>query len=679
MTFPRRDFANARSTARFTPLRAEQLEPRIQPAVGPPLSLDADPVSLGFDGSAVAALGDVGYFACGDFAPTFELCGSDGTLGGTSVVSSDGLSPREFVNVNGTLFFVTRDFHLWKTDGTTAGTSLVKDIEVNAGNVNRLTNVNGTLFFSANDGTNGSELWKSDGTPAGTVMVKDIRPGPDQSYPLQLVNVAGTLFFTANDGTHGFELWRSDGTALGTRLIKDIAPGSAHSSPGDLTNLNGTLVFRPNDGVHGYQLWKSDGTESGTVVLKGDFFYGPNTMEGGPRSLYNLNGTLFFTANDGTHGYELWRTDGTAAGTTLVKDIVGGPAASNPGDFTKVGTSLFFYAFDGANYGLWKTHGTDATTLLVTTLAPSSSNRYPRPGVAVAGQLFFPFNDGVNGYELWKSDGTAAGTVLVKDLTPGADGSYPQYLSSVGQTLFFEVTRDLDTRELFALKVVPVSKAGGIPLPAGVRRNGDNLEIGGTEQGDNIIIRPSRGKIIVDGFLGQQVMHLAYSRAAINRITVNLGDGDDNLKISRDIRARGLIDAGAGNDVVIAGGGSVLVVGGDGDDTLIGGNRRDVLIGGEGADKLYGGGESDLLIACVTAYDNNQQALLAVRMEWSSARSQGSRIANLKNATGPILHGPAVRLVNGDSIFNDSDADYLFGGAGTDWFFSDKVIDKTND
>jgi ELWxxDGT repeat protein len=88
--------------------------------------------------------------------------------------------------------------------------SLVKDILAGAGasNPRDFVNVNGTLFFTARDGTTGRELWKSNGTAAGTVLVKNIRPGSDSSYPSSLINVNGTLFFAADDGTMGFELWK---------------------------------------------------------------------------------------------------------------------------------------------------------------------------------------------------------------------------------------------------------------------------------------------------------------------------------------------------------------------------------------------------------------------------------------------------------------------------------------
>ena len=83
--------------------------------------------------------------------------------------------------------------------------------------------------------------------------------------------------------------------------------------------MGGTLFFTANDGDHGRELWKSDGTAAGTVLVKD---INPDGRSSYPeRARPTSNGTLFFTADDGTHRQELWKSDGTAAGTVLVKDI----------------------------------------------------------------------------------------------------------------------------------------------------------------------------------------------------------------------------------------------------------------------------------------------------------------------------------------------------------------------
>ena len=186
-----------------------------------------------------------------------------------------------------------------------------------------MTGVGERLFFTARDGTHGDELWRSDGTGAGTVLVKDINPVARDSYPSSLTGVGGRLFFAADDGAHGRELWASDGTRVGTVLVKDINPDAAsESGPSSLTGVAARLFFTADDGAHGAELWTSDGTRAGTVLVKdinpgtsdyGDYDYGP--------SLAGVGGRLFFTADDGIHGAELWTSDGTGAGTALVKDV----------------------------------------------------------------------------------------------------------------------------------------------------------------------------------------------------------------------------------------------------------------------------------------------------------------------------------------------------------------------
>jgi ELWxxDGT repeat protein len=161
---------------------------------------------------------------------------------------------------------------LWKSDGTTAGTVMVKDINPGSvsSNPSYLANVNGTLFFSANDGTHGVELWKSDGTTAGTVLVKDIDPGSAGSAPSWLTSANGSLYFAANDGSHGTELWKSDGTTAGTVLVADLNPGSAGSNPAWLTVSGTNLFFAADDGVHGVQPWVLSLTSGATAAVGAD-------------------------------------------------------------------------------------------------------------------------------------------------------------------------------------------------------------------------------------------------------------------------------------------------------------------------------------------------------------------------------------------------------------------------
>lgn len=218
-------------------------------------------------------------------------------------------------------------------------------------------------------------------------------------------------------------------------LIKDINPGATSSNICYLTNVNNTLFFAANDGINGMELWKSDGTETGTVLVK-DINTGFSNSSIG--YLTDVNGTLFFVANDGTTGTELWKSDGTAAGTVLVKDIRAGSMGSNPSDLVNANGILFFSADNGSNgVELWKSDGTTTGTVLVKDIKSGSASGYPQSLAAMNDIVFFAADNGVKGMELWKSDGTSAGTTLVKDIWSGSNDGYPFDLTVIGPDLYF--------------------------------------------------------------------------------------------------------------------------------------------------------------------------------------------------------------------------------------------------
>ena len=303
------------------------------------------------------------------------------------------------------------------------------------------------------DGASGFELWKSDGTEAGTVLVKDIQPRVGSSAPESFFSFGGTLFFSADDGEHGQELWKSDGTEAGTVLVKDLAPGPAGSSPTGIVNADGTVFFMA-DG----SLWRSDGTEGGTVLVDGPFLFSTSLQsigatvfwaqhQGGFVSLMKsdgpaqgtevvadflsiseiteFDGFLFLSADDGT-GSELWKSDGTEK--VLVRDI--NPAGgSSPRFFFDFDGTLMFSADDGT-FGteLWASDGTETGTAMVRDIQPGAHSSVPHGFASMGGVLFFVADNGSTGPELWRSDGANAGTFIVDDIFSGSQGSSPANL-----------------------------------------------------------------------------------------------------------------------------------------------------------------------------------------------------------------------------------------------------------
>ncbi|MBC8047812.1 MAG: T9SS type A sorting domain-containing protein [Fimbriimonadaceae bacterium] len=359
------------------------------------------------------------------------------------------------------LFFATdeidNDYELWSSDGTDAGTQLIKDIYPGTdGSI--LSNAywgysdkqpvvfNNELYFLATDELHGMEIWKSDGTADGTVLLKDINPGangffyPEFNYPY-FTEIDGILYFAANNGIHGFELWKTDGTETGTEMVADIsADGLYGSNPEHLINFKGTLYFTARDDVYGYEIYKSDGTEAGTEIIK-DIIPGINGAmndgyAGSIDPIFKVSGDyLYFVGRIDASlpiYYYLYRTDGTDAGTiTLNNDL------QNITDLTDVNGTCFLYAFDGDydHSGLWKTDGSVAGTQNIITDHIQAYNAFYN----FNNTLFF--NGGSDTYDplgLFKSDGTTSGTALVKDFEGLASfPSVSDYVAEDGSNSFF--------------------------------------------------------------------------------------------------------------------------------------------------------------------------------------------------------------------------------------------------
>jgi ELWxxDGT repeat protein len=393
-------------------------------------------------------------------AADFELL-----VDATTTPERGGSNPTQLTVVGDVAYFVattpTTGAELWKTDGTAAGTVLVKDIR--GGRVGsaptKLTNVNGTLFFVANDSTHGAELWASDGTTAGTQMLSNIAGSSASEFFTDLIAVGDVAYFIHATLSGATELWKSDGTQAGTTLVRSMASATSFSlASRSLIESNGTLFFVGIHGSYGAELWKSDGTSVGTSMVR-DIKVGnesglPMTSSGAKFSaqLFNLDGVIYFAANGGSslasNNFELWRSDGTAAGTTLVKEIntsIG--IGSSPQHFTEYDGSLIFLADDGTNgLELWRSDGTAEGTTLVKNVASTSASGFPmNKALNGADSPFFTEHDGLlyfiaadnNVKELWRTDGTSQGTFKATGVLSAHFSFYDFSLTSINGLLYF--------------------------------------------------------------------------------------------------------------------------------------------------------------------------------------------------------------------------------------------------
>ena len=357
-------------------------------------------------------MGGVLYFTADDGVHGNELWKSDGTLGGTEIVIdlTPAMCPtctnmdsdiRELVAGDSHLFFASTGLvdgfpdpirELYVSDGTESGTEMVIDlfncptstgeVTINYEGVNSLLAIPGSSYgiqgqdrvvfsgFSCsteNWACFGEEPWISDGTIAGTVQIDNLRVGDTSmstsdgqgviidtvgSQPRDFFQSGETIYFTADDNESGRELWKFDlvqSSSTGADFIKDIYEGADDSfdidSDVEFTQFGDAVYFAADDGITGLELWKTNGTTASTVLVRNMDL---NSNSSNPKHLTVVDDEfLYFVADDGNHGRELWQSNGTWQGTNLFSDILEGEDSSNPRHLMEFSNGLYVVANNG--------------------------------------------------------------------------------------------------------------------------------------------------------------------------------------------------------------------------------------------------------------------------------------------------------------------------------------------
>lgn len=408
---------------------------------------------------AASAINGKGYFFANNGVNGYEPWVTDGTAAGTfMLVDAKTGSPNSNVDdlfyplSSGNIAFrashTTANKDLWVTDGTAAGTT---DLSSSVPGIPKdvLFLANGSkLYFTENDLNvfNWKTFWSTDGTVVGTSQIPLVASGNQSSGAGNLHQLSPGNYITfANDGTLGTSVYYTNGTAAGTVKIKNFYYPPVFYLPAvsiSNTGINGKLFLTTQD-PEGGSLWVTDGTVSGTQkVLTADVNFNWGTA--------SLNGIFYFTSGSTYNNDEIWRSDGTAAGTYQVTQL-GLAGTDHVTGFAAYNNEIYFSALGGGNntVQLWKTNGTAAGTSLVKSFGQYSSTGDIAEYKVYNGLLYFVINDGVNGTELWSTNGTAAGTSLLKNIAGGPVSSIPSALTVSGNYLFFRASTNSFGKELW--------------------------------------------------------------------------------------------------------------------------------------------------------------------------------------------------------------------------------------
>jgi ELWxxDGT repeat protein len=329
------------------------------------------------------------------------------------------------------------------------GQSLLKTFETsNKSSFPRYgVDVNGTLFFTAGQPLTGEvRVWKTDGTAAGTNKITSATGAPVTGpFPhfaatnavRAFGNKALIIAAPANQN-NDHELWVSDGTEAGTLRLADINPGNGDPYIQYLAvvNVGATTLafFSADNGTNGQELYMTDGTQAGTILLKD---INPGSASSEPFGFTVFNNSVYFFANNGTNGHELWITDGTSAGTNMLKDIVTGigssasPYGTNQIITNDYGMYLVLYdtSFPTNATKLYYSDGTSANTFSL------GGYQYPRNFKKINNRIYFTMNDtytnlmyiennGAYVYPFFANLDTGGSVLNAEDLTVSEDTLY---------------------------------------------------------------------------------------------------------------------------------------------------------------------------------------------------------------------------------------------------------------
>ena len=353
---------------------------------------------------------------------------SDGSLAGTRAIAAGiGNNPFSAVVLGNRVLWPVRvgsTYQLLSHDGSTATPVLLGTY----GQCRELVASGGRAYFVAEAAATGFELWHTDGTPAGTVLL-DAAPGVAGTDPAKLVaDGAGGVWYLGTDH-RGRELWRSDGTLAGTGMVADLTPGIASTDLEVLHPFGNRVLLSGNIGQgYGRELWISDGTVAGTTLL-GDLRPGNGGSDANSFYWSSALQRVLFCAQDLVNGREVWITDGTSAGTFLLGDLDPGIASSTSGldlHFQDYGGFVYFTARSAASgRELYRTDGTIAGTMRVTDLFPGTESSSARPLAEVGGKLLISAYLPSLGSELMHMTTTQVPTLIPGAVAGTPNGSMP--------------------------------------------------------------------------------------------------------------------------------------------------------------------------------------------------------------------------------------------------------------